>query len=275
MLPMITEVLFPGMGLSELFPLFCGSEDCRAGDSYGPAVRDHFLVHYIRSGRGVFSCASGEFSLSTGQCFLICPGEKTVYSADKKDPWHYTWLAFSGEYAARFLRAANLDAEHPVIDSTLVAQFFGGLHGRIMEGSLDGNGYEALSLLYAFFAALPHAEPAEIPRETYIGKARNYIFRMYQNPIRIAQLAAYCGLDRHYLCRIFKEETGSTLQAYVIGLKMRRARELLLSTELRVGDVARSVGYTDVYNFSKMFKKHFGFSPLRLRQEEASQQKQV
>ena len=255
------------LGLRELFPLFCGCEDCEGGHTYGPAVRDHYLIHYVRSGRGRFSFAGREYALSAGQCFLICPGEITVYTADAEDPWRYTWLAFSGERAPAFLRSAGLGPGNPVVAGAAVASFFEDLHGRILNGSVGGNDFSMISLLYAFFAALPHEKEAPPQKETYVGKARNYVAKMYQNPVSVGRLAAYCGLDRHYLCRIFKAETGLTPQAYILGFRMRRARELLLTSSLSVGDVARSVGYTDVYNFSRMFKKKYGSSPLRLRQE--------
>ena len=94
---------------------------------------------------------------------------------------------------------------------------------------------------------------------------RNYVEKMVSSRVTVEELAEYCGLDRHYLCRVFKAETGLTLQEYVIGCKMRRARELLAVSTLSVGDVARSVGYDDSFNFSKMFKKRFGMPPARAR----------
>lgn len=256
------------MGLRELVPLFCGCEDCDSGHSYGPAIRDYYIVHHIRSGAGRFDCAGRGYTLTGGQCFLICPGEVTYYQADGGQPWHYTWFAFSGERAEQFLRLAGLGRDNPVMDNDRAAAVCEDLYGRITDGSLSGagSGLTMLSLLFAFFAAFPQAGPAESQRRLYIRKVQNYIARMYQNPFTVEQLADFCGLDRHYLSRIFKAETGFTIKEYILRQKMNRARELLLNSSLSVGNVARSVGYSDVYNFSKIFKKQAGASPLRLRQ---------
>lgn len=253
------------LGLSELYPLFVGYEDCESGHSFGPAVREHYLVHYIRSGRGKFFFSGKEYDLSPGQCFLICPGKITVYTADEAEPWKYTWLAFSGKRAADFLREAGLGPEAPVAENSRLSAFFTELHRKIRDGSFDKNDFAMASEVYAFFAALPRNRAVLPSTAAYVEKVRSYVARMYQNPIRVGQLAAFCGLERHYLCRVFKAETGITLQQCIIEWRMRRARELLLSSALNVGEAARSVGYTDVYNFSKMFKKQFGYSPLKAR----------
>ncbi|MGE5613279.1 MAG: AraC family ligand binding domain-containing protein, partial [Bacillota bacterium] len=51
----------------------CGTQECKPGHSYGPAVRDHFLIHYIHSGKGKFCVNGREYNLEGGQGFLICP----------------------------------------------------------------------------------------------------------------------------------------------------------------------------------------------------------
>jgi transcriptional regulator GlxA family with amidase domain len=123
------------------------------------------------------------------------------------------------------------------------------------RSTLTANEPGMLSALYAVFAALPRSWPLRSQKDAYVAKVRNYVEKMVSSRVTVEELAEYCGLDRHYLCRVFKAETGLTLQEYVIGCKMRRARELLAVSTLSVGDVARSVGYDDSFNFSKNVQK--------------------
>ena len=51
----------------------CGFQRCSPGHTWGPAVRDHFLIHYITSGKGVYDSGSGKYSLSAGDGFLVVP----------------------------------------------------------------------------------------------------------------------------------------------------------------------------------------------------------
>lgn len=260
------NVLAFNTGLRELYPIFCGYEDCRSGHKFGPAVREYYLIHFVRSGKGIFSQGKKEYRLSPGQCFLIRPDEITCYRADETDPWHYVWIAFSGEFASSFLDSAGLE-NRCVFENDRIAGLFEELYHQIDGCMLDirQNEFAMLSVLYAIFAALPQKTLLTEPGEQYVLKVENYVSKTISDPISVQSLADYCGLERHYLCRVFKRRTGRTLQEYALDCKMRRARELLLSSALSIGDVSRSVGYEDVYNFSKMFKKRFGLAPKRLR----------
>ncbi len=64
----------------------CGSENCAPGHSYGPAIRDHYLIHYILDGKGFFQVNNKTYHLKNGQGFLICPDIITYYEADKENP---------------------------------------------------------------------------------------------------------------------------------------------------------------------------------------------
>lgn len=79
----------------ELAVYSCGAQRCAAPHSWGPAVRDHYLIHYILSGYGIFRCGDKERRLSAGDGFLVIPAQLVSYAADDKDPF-----AGSGSTAA-------------------------------------------------------------------------------------------------------------------------------------------------------------------------------
>lgn len=86
----------------------CGHEDCAKGHRFGPAVRDHYLLHCIFRGEGRFEAAGRSYSLRAGQGFLIVPGQVTVYAASETSPWLYHWVGFSGGEAPSVLAACGL-----------------------------------------------------------------------------------------------------------------------------------------------------------------------
>ena len=90
----------------------CGWESCEPCHAFGPAVRDHFLVHYVMEGRGTFRCGGVEAHLGKGEGFLIRPSEVTYYEADREDPWTYCWVGFDGTRAASLLALAGLADSH-------------------------------------------------------------------------------------------------------------------------------------------------------------------
>ena len=72
--------------------------------------------------------------------------------------------------------------------------------------------------------------------------------------------------ERHInLYRLFKEETGKSLQEYLIEFRLRKACELLRTTSYSIGAVACSVGYADPLYFTRLFHKRVGMSPTVYR----------
>ena len=63
-----------------------GYEKCQGLHSWGSGVRDHYLIHHIISGKGVYKTPQGEYHLSAGDTFLIYPYTVITYTADKNDP---------------------------------------------------------------------------------------------------------------------------------------------------------------------------------------------
>ncbi len=72
-------------------------------------------------------------------------------------------------------------------------------------------------------------------------------------------------IDKYYLSRLFKERTGFTVNEYIAIQRIRKAQLLMEDTELKVEEVARTVGYKNVSYFVRTFKKYEGLTPLRYR----------
>ena len=60
---------------------YCGYEKCESGHFWGPAVRNQYLLHYVISGCGTYVVGGETYTLHAGSCFLIRPGERTLYTA--------------------------------------------------------------------------------------------------------------------------------------------------------------------------------------------------
>ena len=99
----------------------------------------------------------------------------------------------------------------------------------------------------------------------YVRKVKNYIKYSYMNDISVEQIAKAVSLDRYYLSRLFKKETGRTIQEYLVKTRMKQACSLL-SQSRSVSETATLCGYPEVSNFSRMFKKHFGISPSKYKE---------
>ena len=99
----------------------------------------------------------------------------------------------------------------------------------------------------------------------YIQVALDCIHSEYMHNITITELAQRLNLDRTYFSYIFKKKMGISPKEYLLNHRMNTAASLIKNKDISISSVARSVGYSDLYIFSKMFKRHFGVSPTGYR----------
>ena len=101
----------------------------------------------------------------------------------------------------------------------------------------------------------------ESPAHSRIADALRYISENYDNPsLTVQKIAANCYISEIYLRKLFEKEGLEPPFAVLTEIRMSRARELLLEKR-PVKEIALSVGYSDVYQFSRAYKKHFGHCP--------------
>lgn len=233
--------------LKDLNPLIAGQHKCKPGHKFGPAVRKYTLIHYVVSGTGTFHARGGVHTVKAGQAFLILPGETTTYEASAHDPWQYRWVGFDGELSADFFRLPPVFTPDSEIFSRLE---------RINEDPSVAE-YRLSAELLGLYASL---FAAETDRNPHVQRVENYIRSTYMYPVRIEQIANQLNLDRRYLSRLFKKKTGRSMQEFLMDVRLEESTGLLRQG-YSVAETAHLVGYEDVSNFSKMFKKHFGKSP--------------
>lgn len=96
-----------------------GSEVCMPGHSFGPAIRDHYLIHCILNGEGTFTVGKRKYQLYQGEGFLIVPGVLTHYQADQANPWKYCWVGFNGTDAKSICSQCGISLENPTFHYNL------------------------------------------------------------------------------------------------------------------------------------------------------------
>ena len=246
----------------------CGVQRCGACHSWGPAVRDHYLIHYILSGRGVFSGGGKEYHLSSGDGFLVEPSHVVHYVADREDPWEYCWIGFNGSDAKRLMGQTGLLDRSPVFHYD-EDRLFEELLMQICNASGSGPSDEAKmeSGLLLFLAALMDKFGVPSAQHTngyeYVQKAIKFIEYNYSSDIGIIDIASSVGISRSHLYRLFMQHISIPPNEYLMRYRISKASELLESGNLSVGEVAYSAGFSDQLYFSRVFKKCMGVPPSR------------
>ncbi|WP_310259052.1 helix-turn-helix transcriptional regulator [Fictibacillus barbaricus] len=99
-------------------------------------------------------------------------------------------------------------------------------------------------------------------------KAIHYIQHNYTSEITLQKIADYTFISKNYFSILFKKYMNQNFLDYVISLRIKKAKELLSTTSLKVYEVAHKSGFNDVKYFSKLFKKLIGSSPIEYREKE-------
>ncbi|EFE97663.1 AraC family transcriptional regulator [Serratia odorifera] len=255
-----------------------GVEDCAPGHCFGPAVRQHYLFHYVISGTGTLHTDHGAFSVHPGEGFLIYPHDVTTYSADQQHPWHYMWIEVDGLMAANIFQQCRLSRQMPIYRPQRYTPDAAerGYLTEIVAHQQNEAWLKIIGLSYLFFSALianAHAQPKEKPpeKQRHLAKAIKYIESRYHENISIAQLANYCSINRSYMSRLFKAEFGLGPKEYLLQYRMNIAAGLLRHGSAAIKVVALSVGYANQLHFSKAFKQVHGLTPSAWRHGADSQ----
>ena len=211
--------MFPSMTFVDLGMYQFGREDCDPAHSFGPAIRNHYLFHYILGGKGTFIWQDSrghnhtEF-LRAGQGFLISPGQITTYIADDRIPWEYCWIEFDGLRAKESLELMGLSAGRPVynpvhhdFEEKMKAEML-----YIVKNKKE-TPFHLIGHLYIFLDALTRSvtdyRPANSKvRDFYIKEALAYIDNNYMKDISVEDIAESSGLNRSYFGKIFRESVG-------------------------------------------------------------------
>lgn len=103
------------------------------------------------------------------------------------------------------------------------------------------------------------------PSSRTIEQVKAYLQKHFAKKINLQEVADEVAMSRTYLANLFKQETGVTIWGYLISIRMQRARDLLLNSSLKSYEIALHVGYENSIHFSKLFKEHYGLTPMEFK----------
>ena len=237
-------------------PVQFGYENCSPSHSFGPAVRSYWLLHYVISGYGRFEREGKTYRVAPGDMFVIPPYLETYYEADKDKPWHYIWIGFMADDKLSSVFSS------PIIRCPGVGQVFEDM--RRCSDMESGKSAFLGSRIWELISLILESDKDHVD---YIEKAIHYIRSEYMYDINIGLLAERLNLDRSYFTTLFTQKIGVSPGRYLSNLRLEKAAELMSVYGESPTTAAMSVGYPDIYHFSKAFKQKYGCSPRQYCRE--------
>lgn len=265
----------PGFNL-HVCPIILGYESCTANkDSIGPIVKSHYILHMVLSGRGFYKINDEEYTIKSGDVFLIPPAAKISYRPDTTDPWKYLWLECNGAECKTVFDKMDLTTESPIFAPQNFSKLACELADMLEESSAATGGLSlnCVSHMFKIFSLIADErikkdEKSGIRSESPLMNALEFIERNYcDSTLSVTTLADAVGFTVPYLSRLFKAHIGMSPSKYIIELRMRKACAMLDTNVFSISEIASATGYNSPFYFSNEFKRHVGVSPSRYQSE--------
>ncbi|MBJ9976419.1 AraC family transcriptional regulator [Pseudomonas sp. S75] len=255
-----------------------GIESVRAhfvGHAYDPHWHDSFLVGVTEQGVQQFNCRRVRHSSTPGQVFLLEPGDLHDGHAPTQDGFTYCTLYLDSQWLENQLHAlferapsgclpafADTLCSDPRL-ATATAHAFQAMHGGelriVRQTAMD----DLLACLTGHLHWRRRLNPD--PRLPITAqRARDYLHAHLDQDIGLSDLAQACAVDRYRLTRAFKAAFGLAPHAYLIQLRLTRARHLLARGRTP-SEVAMALGFADQSHLGRWFRRAYRLTPADYR----------
>ncbi|HIE3850342.1 TPA: AraC family transcriptional regulator [Pseudomonas aeruginosa] len=257
-----------------------GIETLRAhfeGHAYDPHWHDSYLIGYTEIGVQQFNCRRRRHDSTAGQVFLVEPGEIHDGRAPIAGGFTYSMLYLQPDWLRRELRATFDDApsdRDPGFHANLtedprltlaIAQAFRVLHGRELR-LLRQTALELVLERLRVHLGWREAKPFDPRLPLVAQKARDYLHAHFYQDIGLDELASACGTDRFRLNRAFKAAYGLPPYAYLVQLRLAKARQML-AVGGQPADLASALGFADQSHLGRWFRRAYGMTPAAYRRQ--------
>lgn len=236
-----------------------------------PEPPDHLIIWVVHG--GIDATVGGDtVHAATGDLLVLDPGVPQRYEPSQHGEWEWLWVHYGGTAAAELSRRIRA-APTPVVgfgpDEHVRARF----KELVASGAAAGEWVSDLrvdSCLYSLMGLMIErvermAAGARYPRHGHLAGLHEFVNDRLAETLTLDDLVEHTGFSPSHLARLFQDELGVSPMRYVTRQRMTRAATLLEVSTLSIAEIARSVGYSDPYHFSRRFKQATGHAPAHYR----------
>lgn len=230
--------------------------------TYAKCSRNQFIIHYVTDGIGYFN----DHKIEANQAFIIPPNKYANYYPDKENPWTFFWIILTPN-AYELTKKVYKNIINNIFTYSfreLIVSLGERITQNTMIGYNDSDCWEVYSNILCA-QIKDYQKEKNIFHTTYAQYAKRFFDVNYYRQVKVEEVCKNLNISQPYLYKEFKKKYGLSMKQYIEKVKYEHAKELLLSTDMNITQVAESVGFDDVLAFSAFFKKHSNYSPLNYR----------
>ena len=234
--------------------------------TYGPGQRHGYTIHYILKGKGRFN---GRL-VNKNQGFIVYDGMISEHAADKNDPWELLWITLYGNSMEEIFAQYDVDPALGIFNyfSLQIAEDTINLIRNCKAPAMNATELlEIFMRLHNDYIKKKGNKSLQFDIQNYVDWATHYIHANIHRDITINELTKRLGISQPYLYTLFKQRFNLSPKQYIINKKLALSKELLINTNMKITEIANSIGYYDLFTFSKMFHSKEKLSPQEYRKK--------
>ena len=239
------------------------------GKTFGPVVRDVFILECCTAGEGRNTVNGKKFSLRAGEVMVFFPGDVVLHETVGKTPRYGYSVSLKGARAKELFARAGVTSLSPFLPAPAAEKTIS-LAEKMLEMNRENDAGAELrrtALLYEIFGEILRRGAVPADESVYISRALRLAEARFAEGVTVSELARAIGLDRSYFSTLFKRKTGVPPKDYLFALRLRRAKQLLRESAAPVREVALACGIPPEI-FSRVFREKTGLTPLEYRKKE-------
>lgn len=231
---------------------------------------EHQLL-YILEGKGVIEFTDGtRIRLSAGSLVILHAGEWHRYKPEPKTGWREAYIGFAGDFCKKFLASPFFHEPPTVLNIKPGGRFEHDLLRLIDRTHAESttSPYSLAGSFLSLIGSVIEQTTAQESKHAHNGTIRAiqlYIGHHLDETLDFVKIARRRGLSYALFRKIFRAYTGLAPLEYQLALRVRRAANLLKSTDRPISDIASDVGFDSPWYFSRYFRKATGMSPIECR----------
>ncbi len=231
-----------------------------------------YLFFIVMDGTGTLEYDGNAYTLSVGDCvFLDC--RKSYSHRSSENLWTLKWAHFYGPNMNGIYEKYAERGGHPCFHPSSTEaynQILQQLHEIAVSSDYikDMRIYEKLTALLTLLMEEswnPERRKRNGTKKQNLQNIKEYLDRHYPERIKLDFLAEVFYINKFYLTRVFKEQFGTSVNSYLLQIRVTHAKQLLRFTDLPIEEIGHKCGMSDANYFSRMFKKIEGLSPGEFR----------
>ena len=257
----------------QLWPVRAGRSIAKPNYRVGPKRIECFSLHLVLGGRVQFEYAGQRTELQKNDLFCLFPNQTYYYSQlPSESPLQLNWLALDGDRVRSLLELAGLTEARPYLLKAITSRIRDTIESILqalagMDGWQPSLSLELQALICALFAELvPEAAEGHTAEPAgWIRECIDFMELHATEGITVQQVADFAGVHRSHFSSVFADQVGMPPQKYLQKIRMDKARRLLNDTDATVTEIALSLGYPNLYTFTRAFKSYHKLSPQATR----------